>query len=66
MIQEEMEVIDATLMDPKGGVVFDAPINRAGDGDDELSLHQQIERVLDEHVQQQHVAAYIEHCGWRD
>jgi hypothetical protein len=71
MIREEMEVIDATLMDPKGGVVFDAPINRAGDDDDdddddELSLHQQIERVLDEHVQQQHVAAYIEHCGWRD
>jgi hypothetical protein len=66
MIQEEMEVIDATLMDPKGGVVFDAPINRAGDDDDELSLHQQIERVLDELVQQQHVAAYIEHCGWRD
>ena len=67
VIEAMEKEIDATLMDPQGGVVFDAPINRAGGNDgNEPSLREQIEAVLDRLVQQRHVAAYIEHCGWRD
>ena len=67
VIEAMEQQIDATLMDPQGGVVFDAPINRAGGTDgNEPSLREQIETVLDRLVQQRHVAAYIEHCGWRD
>ena len=47
-------------MDPKGGVVFDAPIDV-----DSKTLKEVIEWVLDEIVQKEDVAAFVGHCGWR-
>ena len=56
-------------MDPLGGVVSDAPIDKGGavavDVVDDASLRRAIERVLDRDITAHHVAAYVAHCGWR-
>jgi hypothetical protein len=75
-LEEEIDrenASEAALMDPQGGVVFDAPINDADDDDEEevvdadkLSLSELIGLVLDRHVTRQNVVDYVAHCGWRD
>jgi DDE superfamily endonuclease len=74
-LEEEIErekKKQAALMDPQGGVVFDAPINDDADDEEEvvdadnLSLSEFIELVLDRFVTRQNVVDYVAHCGWRD
>ena len=56
---------DDDAMDPKGGVVCDAPI--ADDVVDAatMPLIELIELVLDRQVSNDAVASFVAHCGWR-
>jgi transposase len=71
LINEVEKRIGMQLMDPQGGVVFDAPIvvaagNASAVSAVSSSLRQQIEDTLDSQVSVQQVAAFVAHCGWRD
>jgi len=56
-------------MNPLGGGVFDAPVDKRNENDADVdvdvSLRRAIERVLDRDITARHVAGYVAHCGWR-
>ena len=70
-LERTLKAIESRVssMDPLGGVVSDAPIDKGGavaaDVVDDASLRRAIERVLDRDITAHHVAGYVAHCGWR-